>query len=200
MITRRSDGSIEVFEDLVFNVERRHGRSGSTVEMRLFTEESLRQNLLRAGFSSVRVASENAPEFGIEHSEAISLPIVARKGKFIPPVAELAREYRDAHRLAAHHENQLKILRAEYERYAAHHDAWHKETARELDKRYEWGAQLQRKLTELEKELIVRTEWAQGLDREILDLRQRVAELQEEHARLEARKWMRMGRRLRAIE
>jgi septal ring factor EnvC (AmiA/AmiB activator) len=168
--------------------------------MRLFSEESLRENLLAAGFSSVRVASENAPEFGVEHSEAISLPIVALKGKFIPPAAELAREYRDAHRLAVHHEGQLKILRNEYERYAAHHEAWHKETARELDKRYEWGAQLQRKLTELEKELMVRTEWALGLDREIADLRQRVAELKEEHARLEARKWMRVGRRLGAID
>src|ERR1700722_8324126 len=52
LVNRRRDGSIEVFEDLIF-----HGGPGSTVEMRVFQEEPLRENLLRAGFSSVRIAA-----------------------------------------------------------------------------------------------------------------------------------------------
>ncbi len=195
LVNRRRDGSIEVFEDLVF-----HGGPGSTVEMRVFTEESLRENLLRAGFSSVRVVSENVPEFGIEHAENWSLPIVARKGHFHPPGAELAREYRSAHWLAAHLEEQIAQLQGEYERHVAHHTAWHEETTRQLAERHEWGLRLDREKMELDRELTARTEWAQALDREIANLRQRVEDMQAERDRLEASKWTRLGRRLGAIE
>ena len=195
LVNRRSDGSIEVFEDLVF-----HGGPGSTVEMRVFTGESLRENLLGVGFSSVRVAAENVPEFGIEHAETWSLPIVARKGHFRPPGAELAREYRNAHRRAAHLDEQIAQLEGEYKRYAAHHEAWHKETTRLLAERHEWGLNLDREKTEMERELTARTEWAQGLDREIADLRDRLTTLQAERARLDASKWTRLGRRLGALE
>jgi SAM-dependent methyltransferase len=195
LVNRRRDGSIEVFENLVF-----HGGPGSTVEMRVFTEESLRENLLGAGFSSVRIATENITEFGIEHAETWSLPIVARKGNFRPPGSELAREYRDAHRRAAHLAEQIVQLEREYERYAAHHEAWHQETTRQLTERYEWGLNLDREKTEMERELTVRTEWAQGLDREIADLRQRLTALQTERARLETSRWTRLGRRLGALE
>ena len=195
LVNRRRDGSIDVFEDLVF-----HGGPGSTVEMRVFTEESLRENLLRAGFTSVRVASENVPEFGIEHAENWSLPIVASKGHFHPPGVELAREYRHAHRLAAHLEQQLAELQKEYERYVAHHETWHQETTRQLAERHEWGLNLDRERSQLERELSTRTEWAQGLDREIADLRQRLETLQGEQDRLQARRWTRLGRRLGAVE
>jgi SAM-dependent methyltransferase len=195
LVNRRRDGSVETFEDLIF-----HGGPGSTVEMRVFTEESLRENLLHAGFSSMRVASENVPEFGVEHAENWSLPIVARKGNVHPPAVELAREYRSAHRLAEHLGQQLARLQGEYERYAAHHEAWHKETTRELAERHEWGLNLDREKKELELELTARTEWAQGLDREIADLRQRLEGAESAPARLEASKWTRLGRRLGALE
>jgi SAM-dependent methyltransferase len=188
LVNRRRDGSVEVFENLIF-----HGGPGSTVEMRVFTEESLRQNLLAAGFSTVRVAFEDIPEFGVEHSETWSLPMVARKGTFHPPVAELSREYRQARRLAVHLEEQLEKLSGDYERYVAHHEAWHKETTQQLAERHEWGSALDRELT-------ARTEWAQGLDREIADLRQRLEAAQAEHARLQARKWLRLGRKLGALD
>jgi SAM-dependent methyltransferase len=195
LVNRRRDGSIETFEDLVF-----HGGPGSTVEMRVFTEESLRENLLDAGFSNVRIATENVPEFGVEHAENWSLPIVARKGKFHPPAAEMAREYRNAHRLAVHFEQQLTQLQGEYEGYAAHHEAWHKETTRQLVERYEWGLQLDREKAETERELTARTEWAQSLDREIADLRQRLEAAEAARARFVASKWTRLGRRLGALE
>jgi SAM-dependent methyltransferase len=195
LVNRRRDGSIEVFEDLVF-----HGGPGSTVEMRVFTEESLRENLLRAGFSSVRVATENSPEFGVEHAETWSLPIVARKGHFHPPAAELAREYRGAHRLAIHLREQIAVLQGEYAQHVAHHQKWHAETTRQLAERHEWGVNLDREKAELDRELTARTEWAQGLDREIAGLRERLQSVQEERARLDARKWTRLGRRLGALE
>jgi SAM-dependent methyltransferase len=195
LVNRRCDGSIETFEDLVF-----HGGPGSTVEMRVFTEESLRENLLGAGFSSVRIASENVPEFGVVHAENWSLPIVARKGRFHPPAAELAREYRSACRLAAHLQEQLERLQGEYERFAAHHEAWHKETTHQLAERYEWGLKLDREKTENERELTARTEWAQRLDREIAGLRQRLEAADAARARFDASKWTRLGRRLGALE
>jgi SAM-dependent methyltransferase len=195
LVNRRRDGSIEVFEDLVF-----HGGPGSTVEMRVFTEESLRENLLGVGFSSVRVATENVPEFGIEHAENWSLPIVARKGHFHPPGSDLAREYRSQHRLAIQLEKQMAELQGEYERHVAHHEAWHRETTRQLAERHEWGLGLDREKTEIERELTARTEWAQSLDREIADLRQRLETLQIERARLEGRRWTRLGRRLGTIK
>jgi len=195
LVNRRRDGSIETFEDLVF-----HGGPGSTVEMRVFTEESLRENLLGAGFSSVRIASENVPEFGVLHAENWSLPIVARKGHFRPPTVELAREYRDAHRQAAHLDRQLTQLKRDYERYVAHHEAWHQDTTRQLEERYEWGLKLDREKADTERELTARTEWAQSLDREIADLRQRLEAANAARARFEASKWTRLGRRFGALE
>jgi hypothetical protein len=171
--------------------------------MRVFTDESLRENLLRAGFSSVRIACENIPEFGIEHAENWSLPIVARKGRFHPPAAELAREYRDAFRLATHLEKELAQLQGDYDRHVAHHQAWHEDTTRQLAERHEWGINLERDKSALQQELAARTEWAQSLDREIARLRQLLEELQIvelDRDRLNARKWTRIGRRLGALD
>ncbi len=110
LVNRRADGSFEVFENLKF-----HGGHGSTIEMREFSEVSLRAMLLGAGFSSVHVAAEAWPEFGVEPVESFSLPIVARKGRFHPPAAELAREYRDAcHRANQSVQHDLSVLKAEY--------------------------------------------------------------------------------------
>jgi SAM-dependent methyltransferase len=177
LVNRRRDGSVEVFDNLVF-----HGGPGSTVEMRVFTEESLREQLLGAGFSSVRVAFEDVPEFGVELREKWSLPIVARKGRFHPPAAELAREYRHARQQAAHLENQLALLLADYQRHVAHHEQWHRETTKELEERLEWG-------TRLDQELKARSEWALALDRENAELKQRLNH-----------KWLRLGRKLGAMD
>jgi SAM-dependent methyltransferase len=198
LVNRRRDGSVEVFDNLEF-----HRGPGSTVEMRVFTEESLRENLLGAGFRSVRIASEDVPEFGIVHAEHWSLPIVARKGHFHPPAAELACQYREAHRHAANLRAHVTQLKTEYESFAEFHKSWHVDTTRQLAERHEWGLAFERELKE-------RTEWAQKLDREIAVLRQRLEEAadlrerleaaQAEQARLRASKWTRLGRRLGAID
>jgi len=67
-------GEQQVFEDLVF-----HGGPGSTLEMRVFSRQGLMDELERAGFVSVHIASEAAPQYGIFWDNLWSLPIVARK-------------------------------------------------------------------------------------------------------------------------
>jgi SAM-dependent methyltransferase len=195
LVNRRRDGSMEIFDDLFF-----HGGPGATIEMRVFREESLRNNLLRAGFSSVHFSTENVPEFGIEHAETWSLPIVARKGHFHYRSTELARQYREVHCRAEQLQEELARLQAEYERHVAHHEATHQEMSRKLVERHEWGSHLDREKEELERELIARTGWAQGLDREIAGLRTRIEELEAKRGQLEARKWTRLGRKLGALE
>src|SRR5579864_3156314 len=74
-------GEIQVFENLVF-----HGGPGSTLEMRLFSLQQLRDALLAAGFTSVNYCEQTWPEFGINLSEPFSLPIAARKGNFRAPI------------------------------------------------------------------------------------------------------------------
>jgi SAM-dependent methyltransferase len=70
-ITR--DGARETFSELVF-----HGGAGSTLEMRVFTKESLLSSLSGAGFSQVSIFSDPCFEHGVYSSEKWSLPIVAR--------------------------------------------------------------------------------------------------------------------------
>ncbi len=140
LVNRRRDGSTEVFENLCF-----HGGGGSTLEMRVFCEASLKEILAGAGFSDVRIAAESLPEFGVEHSETWSLPIVARKGRFRPPVAEVARAYKAAS-AASRRVPELE---------------------RELDERLEWVRKLQVEFDE-------RTKWALALQSEREQLESRL--------------------------
>lgn len=148
LINRRRDGSVEVFNDLSF-----HGGDGSTLEMRVFTEASLKDVLRGAGFDEVHVAAENSPKFGVDHAETWSLPIVARKGRFEASVPEIAQAYAAATQRIGLIERELEVLRAEYERYIAFHNESY---------------------AELEKHLADRTAWAQSLDRELMELQSRL--------------------------
>lgn len=69
----RRDGLQEVFEDLVF-----HGGPGTTLEMRLFSRDSLLAELRDAGFRDVRIAGEDIPEAGVYWPCTWSLPVLAR--------------------------------------------------------------------------------------------------------------------------
>jgi SAM-dependent methyltransferase len=77
---RTRDGQEQVFDDLVF-----HGGGGLTLEMRVFTEESLLQELARAGFEDVRICREQDLEHGIYWSCDWSLPLVARSRRSAGP-------------------------------------------------------------------------------------------------------------------
>lgn len=70
---QRRDGVEEVFDDLIF-----HGGPGSTLEMRLFSRDSLLAELASAGFHDIRVADEDMPEIGVIWPCQWSLPVLAR--------------------------------------------------------------------------------------------------------------------------
>ena len=213
LVNRRRDGSVEVFEDLVF-----HGGPGSTLELRLFTEESLRAMLLAAGFDSVHVACANLPEFGIDHVGDWSLPIVARKGRLVPPVGEIALQYRDACRRAGWAEKDRDSTRADYQRHVAYHEGREQELKSDLERRLEWGRKIERDfeqrtewalrlerdyqelLTEFER---VRTSEAEGWDRvellkrELESSRAEACGLRAQRERLEARWWWKVAKRVK---
>ncbi len=69
----RADGSIEVFDDLVF-----HGGPGFTLELRQFGLKDLLGHLQRAGFAEAGEQGGAVPERGIAWKHPWSLPILAR--------------------------------------------------------------------------------------------------------------------------
>lgn len=211
LVNRRRDGSLEIFENLCF-----HGGDGSTLEMRVFTEVALKELLAAAGFHSVHVASEDVAEFGVQHSESWSLPIVARKRHFQPPWIEIAAAYRAAvHRAAALKRDLEHSQRAhrEAERALAERLEWVRKVEAELESRTQWARKMESDLEE-------RTQWALSLRQEktealaafergqaeaenarkhIQALEKELAEARAARARIESKFWTRAGRKLGAI-
>jgi SAM-dependent methyltransferase len=74
LVNRTVDGRWEVFDKIRF-----HGGQGSTLEMRLFTLSSLRQQLRVAGFEEITDWTDPCPEFGIVWKESHGFPITARR-------------------------------------------------------------------------------------------------------------------------
>ncbi len=209
LVNWRRDGSLEVFENLVF-----HGGDGSTLEMRVFSEESLREVLRGAGFDAVQVASADVPEFGVEHAETWSLPNVARRGRLIPPVSEMALGAREAGRKVAALEAELASFRLEHGRFAEFHQRFTEETQRELAARVEW-------VRKVEQDFEERSRWAFGLEHERNDalaavkrlsaaeaealarveaLERELADTRAALAHLRMRLWTRIGRKLGRVE
>lgn len=93
LVNRTRTGELQVREDLTFH---RSG-SGSALEMRVFSEEVLRNALTAAGFDSIRIHAENYRPFGILSAESWALPIAARKGTFacgIDAMRDVMEEWR----------------------------------------------------------------------------------------------------------
>lgn len=67
-------GARQEFSNLVF-----HGGPGDTLEMRVFSEAGVLEELRRAGFEDIRIHSETNEAFGIAWEESWSLPISARR-------------------------------------------------------------------------------------------------------------------------
>lgn len=67
------NGVSQTFNDLIF-----HGGAGATLEMRLFSESSLREEFRRAGFSQVKIHKDADLSHGIYWSYDWSLPMSAR--------------------------------------------------------------------------------------------------------------------------
>jgi SAM-dependent methyltransferase len=115
LVNRTRDGRLQLFDDLRF-----HGGPGSTLEMRVFTEESLRRLLEDAGFQSIRIAGEAYAEFGILPAEPWSLPIAARKGGRVLESSawtELSQAYLAQSEKLKAAEVDLNRRNADYERY-----------------------------------------------------------------------------------
>lgn len=68
------DGTKQVYSDLVF-----HGGEGATLETRLFSRDSLREEFARAGFAEVKICGESCARYGIIWDDDWSLPMVAKK-------------------------------------------------------------------------------------------------------------------------
>lgn len=73
LYNRTIEGEEEIFDDLCF-----HGGEGMTLEMRMFSEPDLKRRLKAAGFSSVRVYTDQVPEYGIIWPMDWAVPIAAR--------------------------------------------------------------------------------------------------------------------------
>jgi len=204
LVNRRRDGSLEVFDNLSF-----HGGDGSTLEMRVFTETSLKEILAGAGFPRTHIASENVPEFGVDHSETWSLPIVGRKGNFQPPAAEIATAYGGAVRKSAALKQELEFLQRSHQeaveratRLEAEIEArtrWARKIEGELEDRTQWAMALKQ-----EKETAL-ADFARGLaeaenaQQHIHALEKELAEARAARAALESRMWTRLGRKLGSV-
>ena len=75
LLNTTRDGRNQVFDTLCF-----HGGGGATLEMRLFSRQSLLACLHAAGFTHVEFCTSDIPEHGIFTGDDLaSLPIVVRK-------------------------------------------------------------------------------------------------------------------------
>lgn len=74
LINRTRTGETQVYSNLCF-----HGGWGATLEMRVFSESSLREDLKKGGFRSVDLFDSDYPEFGIFNTEDVALMMVLRK-------------------------------------------------------------------------------------------------------------------------
>jgi SAM-dependent methyltransferase len=98
LVNRTQAGEVQLFENVVF-----HAGCGPSLEMRVFTEESLKSALTAAGFLDVRIHGEDWEPFGIVRSESWSLPIAARKGPGglgMEATRDVLEQWRDLKRLS----------------------------------------------------------------------------------------------------
>lgn len=94
LVNRTRAGETQVFENLSFHLS----GTGKSLEMRVFSEKTLRDVLAAAGFRSVKIYSENYKPFGIVPAASWSLPIAARKGPFacnIDTMRDVMEEWRN---------------------------------------------------------------------------------------------------------
>ena len=83
LINKTRDGRHQEFQDLVF-----HGGPGETLEMRVFSQSSLRKELAQAGFTSIEFYARHYFEFGIYWPYFSGVPIAARISDQRPQVTK----------------------------------------------------------------------------------------------------------------
>lgn len=77
LVGRSASGEYRVFDNLTF-----HGGGGSTLERRIFSDESLRAGLAAAGFATVRFDASGNRGFGVVFTSPCSLPVIATRAPF----------------------------------------------------------------------------------------------------------------------
>lgn len=77
LVGRSATGEYRVFDRLKF-----HGGTGSTLERRVFSEQSIREGLAAAGLPLVHFDARGNRDFGIAFADPCSLPIIAVRGPF----------------------------------------------------------------------------------------------------------------------
>lgn len=77
LVGQCASGEYRVYDRLTF-----HGGPGSTLERRIFSDESIRAWLAAAGFPIVRFDAAGSREFGVAFSNPCSLPVIASRGPF----------------------------------------------------------------------------------------------------------------------
>ncbi|MBI9089855.1 MAG: methyltransferase domain-containing protein [Desulfobacterium sp.] len=74
LVNTTETGDKEQFKDLIF-----HGGDGFTLEMRMFSEQGLMDELTAAGFTEIHVQQENHPESSIIWPITWAVPIIAKR-------------------------------------------------------------------------------------------------------------------------
>ena len=74
LINKTKEGIIQAFNNIKF-----HGGHGATLEMRVFSKNSLMGYIENAGFSDIKFYNFNEPEYGIVSNRKDSLIISLRK-------------------------------------------------------------------------------------------------------------------------
>ena len=207
LVNRTREGRLQTYDNLVF-----HGGPGSTLEMRVFNEATIRTLLRDAGFRTVRIAGESCAEFGIVPDDPWSLPIAARKGAGVSSSAlkELAGEYASVRNKLRVTAVDLANRNADYEQHVAWANSKIADLEREMEARLDWGHGIEKhaeehvahigqllgalkeaetSLESLTQEFEQRTNWALSLQKENESLTARCKALQEN-------RWLRLGRRL----
>jgi SAM-dependent methyltransferase len=204
LINRAADGRLEIRDDLIF-----HGGVGATLEMRLFSQNGLREGLCKAGFQNPRFLVDPVPRFGIFFEGNWSLPLVARKKEFAfdrDTVGQFAREY---HARVA----ELTKLQQEYEDMVARLIERGRQVDlldQELAGRGAWGKRIEEELEEakrnlasLQKDFDERTRWALELKKEAAahaqaaeDYRTRLEGLNTMLQAAARSRWLRLGNKL----
>ena len=204
LINRKRDGTFEIRDNLRF-----HGGVGATLEMRLFSQKDLERKLLAAGFETVVFQTEAAPEFGIAFEGGWSLPLVARKRKFVLDMQAVNQLVEQCRHLAS----DRVSLRKQCLDAANLLDARAKQVDRldaELAERASWVASVQKEhratveqLAQLQVEFDQRSKWALDLKSQLEaetcraeELSAKLEETEGRLARIAGSKWIKLGNQL----
>lgn len=165
LVRKANAGNYQVFDNVIF-----HGGQGTTLEMRVFSETSLKKAFHDAGFGSVHVYSEECVAFGVIHHEPWSLPLRARNQPFTLGIDSITRWS---------------------EQWLAYRDRL-RETQAELSQE---RGDLAHSLTELNRARNAVQDAQKRLDEKGSELNS----LRADVAALKARWWYRLGRKLRRM-